>query len=263
MGVLIITNADDFGMDAETVEATIECLECNALTSATIMPNMPATSMAADYAKNHPEKSFGVHLTWVTDTVEAPISDPTNLPTLTTPAGRFLDSRTMRLRALQRRVSVAEIERETAAQIQRLLDLGVRISHVDSHGHLHKFAPFLQALQRVLPRFGITKVRTAQNVYLTNNYKSPTFWFGKWWRKRIMNRFVTTDDLFMPRSRFSDVSWPKQLVERVTSSKTIEVCVHPGRSEPWRDAERRAIQDFAVAARAAGHRFINWHELGA
>lgn len=257
----IITNADDFGMDCETVEATIECLECGALSSATIMPLMPATALAVDYAKKHPEKSFGVHLTWVTDTLEAPVSDPSTLPTLTTPEGRFLDSRTMRIRALQRRVSVEEIERETAAQIQRLIDLGVRISHVDSHGHLHKFAPFLHALQRVLPRFGITKVRTAQTVYLANNFTSPTFWFGKLWRRKIMKRFVTTEHLFMPRSRSSDVSWPKELVARLPSSTTMEVCVHPGRSQTWRDAERQAIKDFVVAALAAGHRLVTWNDL--
>jgi len=41
------------------------------------------------------------------------------------------------------------------AQLGRIRDLGVAISHVDSHGHLHKFKPFCAALKEVLPRHGI------------------------------------------------------------------------------------------------------------
>ena len=61
----IVVNADDFGASAETVEATIECLEEGALTSATIMPTMPAVDDALAYARDRPDRSFGVHLTFV------------------------------------------------------------------------------------------------------------------------------------------------------------------------------------------------------
>lgn len=259
--VRIITNADDFGMDEDTVRATVECLDAGALTSATIMPNMPATSLAVAYARAHPEKSFGAHLTYVTDTVESTVSDPAALPSLAVPDGRFHDSRTARLRALRNRIAVDEIVRETTAQLQRLVDSGVRVSHVDSHGHLHKFGPFRRALERVLPRFGITKVRNVQNVYLSKPLRSPTYWCGFWWRRKIMGRFTTTQDFFMPPSGKPDASWPEPLLARIGRSTTIEVGVHPGHREPWRDAERRAIQAFAAAARHAGHQLIGWSDL--
>lgn len=259
--MLIITNADDFGMDEETVRATIECLDRGALTSATIMPHMPATNLAVEYAKAHPEMSFGAHLTYVADTIESPVCPPATLPTLTTSDGRFRDSRTIRVRALREAIPPAEIERETTAQLQRLLDLGVRLSHVDSHGHLHKFGPFRRALANVLPRFGITKVRTVQNVYIRKPLTSPTYWLGRIWRRKIMRAFTTTEDFFMPRSGSSDTSWPAELAARRATAATMEVGVHPGYTEPWRDAERRAIQEFASAARDAGHRLIGWREL--
>jgi predicted glycoside hydrolase/deacetylase ChbG (UPF0249 family) len=259
--VRIITNADDFGMDEDTARATIECLDAGALTGATIMPNMPATALAAEYAKAHPEKSFGVHLTYVTDTVEAPLCDPTTLPTLAGPNGKFLESQRTRVLAMRNRIAVEEIERETAAQLQRLVDLGVRLSHVDSHGHLHKFRPFRQALANVLPKFGITKVRNVQNVYLKKPLKSPTFWLGRWWRAKIMRQFTTTQDFFMPQSETLDTTWTTHLLQRPSNAATMEVGVHPGYAEPWRDAERRAIHEFATAARAAGHELIGWGDL--
>ena len=257
----IITNADDFGMDADTVQATIECLEAGDLTSATIMPHMPATDQAAAYAAAHPDKSFGVHLTYITDTVEAPLCAAATLPTLATPEGEFFPSQTVRWRALRGRLSVDDIERETAAQIQRLIDLGVRPAHVDSHGHLHKFKPFRLALRNVLPRFGITKIRNVQNVYLRKPLKSPTYWLGPLWRRKIMKWFTTTDNFFMPMSEQTDVTWPSELAARLRSMATLEVGVHPGHAQPWRDAERRAIHDFAQAAKAQGHQLIGWKDL--
>jgi predicted glycoside hydrolase/deacetylase ChbG (UPF0249 family) len=257
----IITNADDFGMDADTVQATIECLEAGALTGATIMPSMPATAQAVQYAAAHPEKSFGVHLTYITDTVEAPLCAAATLPTLATPEGKFFPSQRVRWRALRGQLSVDDIERETAAQIQRLIDLGVRPSHVDSHGHLHKFKPFRLAPQKVLPRFGIHKIRNVQNVYLRKPLKSPTYWLGPLWRRKIMKLFTTTDNFFMPISEQMDMTWPAALLARVRSTLSLEVGVHPGHAEAWRGCERRAICDFAQAARAAGHQLVGWKDL--
>jgi predicted glycoside hydrolase/deacetylase ChbG (UPF0249 family) len=59
----LIVNADDFGQSDETVEATIECFESGALTSASVMPGMPATERAVEFARTRPELGFGVHLT--------------------------------------------------------------------------------------------------------------------------------------------------------------------------------------------------------
>lgn len=262
----IITNADDFGMDDDTVRATIECLDAGSLTGATIMPAMPGTAAAVEYARAHSEKSFGVHLTYVTDTVEAPLCDPKTLPTLAGPDGRFRPSQVMRVRAMRGRVSVDEIERETAAQIRRLLDAGVRVTHVDSHGHLHKFKPFRTALARVLPALGISKVRNVQNLYLSKPLRSPTYWLGPWWRRRIMRQFRTTEDFFMPVSETGNTAWPGRLVERLRSrvasdAAVLEVGVHPGYGEAWRDAERRSIHEFAKLAREGGHRLIGWGDL--
>ena len=73
--MLVVVNADDFGSSSDTVRATIECFEAGALTSATIMPGMPATDEALAYARSRPDLSFGVHLTLTGDGEERPAVD--------------------------------------------------------------------------------------------------------------------------------------------------------------------------------------------
>jgi predicted glycoside hydrolase/deacetylase ChbG (UPF0249 family) len=147
--VKIIVNADDFGWDDETVDATIACFEAGALTSATIMATMPAAERAAEYAKRNPRFSFGVHLTYVGDGIEPALTPGPELPTLARADGIFLPSQKTRLRALFRQVDAKQVERETIAQLDKIKSLGVPISHVDSHGHMHKFHAFRTTLAKV------------------------------------------------------------------------------------------------------------------
>lgn len=258
----IITNADDFGMNDEVTEATIECFENGSLTSATIMPRMPATEKALAYALKRPDLSFGVHLTFVCDTVEAPVSDAAGLPTLAGPEGRFLPSNRVRIMALRNRIPVDEIAREAEAQIRLIQSRGVRISHVDSHGHLHKFRPFRAALARILPGLGITRVRSSQDIYLKKPWKSFNYWYGPVWRSKLRRMFRTTDHFYMPSSAW-DENWSAPLLHLIgrLPGKTMEVGVHPGRTERWRDLERTGLHEFTVAARQAGHSVIGWKDL--
>jgi YdjC-like protein len=256
--MLVILNADDFGSSADTVRATIECFEHGALTSATIMPGMPATQDALEFARGRPELSFGVHLTLTGDGQERPLAGAEAVPGLTQADGSLLPTRKVRLRALARRLPQAQVERELAAQIELVRGAGVAITHVDSHRHLHKLPAIGEALARVLPRFGIRRVRNVQNVYLRRPLTSPTYWLGPLWRRQLMGRFRTTSHFYMPTST-SDTSWDGRLLERSASlSGSLEVGVHPGFEEPWRNAERLSLLAFARRSRERGDRLAGW-----
>ena len=255
----IVVNADDFGYSPDTVRATIECFERGHLTSASIMPGMPATAEAVTFAIAHPEHSFGVHLTLAGKGEERPVSDPARLPHLVDDGGRFAATNLVRLRAVLRRIPAAEIEREIEAQVTAIRDAGVDVSHVDSHRHLHKYEVFRTALERVLPRLGIERVRNVQDVYLRRPMLSPTVWFGRVWRRRLMRSFVTTDHFYMPTSA-GDSTW-EGVWSRIPPAASLEVGVHPGFDQDWRSAERVGVAAFCESARAAGHELVAWHEI--
>ena len=264
----IVINADDFGQSDETFEATAECFKAGALTSATIMPNMPATDRAIEFALANPRFGFGVHLTYVREhdhSAERPILAADQLATLCSSDGYFLQSNITRKLALRGGLSVEQIVSETRAQIRKLQAAGIPITHVDSHGHLHKFKPFRQALARVLPELGISRVRTVQTLYLQKPLKSPNFWLGWLWRRQLKALFPkTTDELFLPTSAGDAGNWAEALLDRLASmpsARSIEVGVHPGTAEPWRISERLGTIELARKATSRGHKLVSFAEI--
>ena len=256
----VIVNADDFGYDDDTVAATVECFSRRLITSATIMPGMPATEAAVAFARNHPEISFGVHLTYTTQTVERPVCEPSEIRSLTRSDGAFLSPNSMRTASLFGHVRVDDVILETTAQLGLIRDHNVRISHVDSHGHLHKFPQFREALRSVLPKFGIRRVRSVQTLYLDFPWRRPTYWLGLRWREKLRREFTTTDSMFMPVGGVND-DWQTKLVALAPSEGALEVGIHPGRSEPWRSQQALAAEEFASTCRESKVELISWHDI--
>jgi predicted glycoside hydrolase/deacetylase ChbG (UPF0249 family) len=150
----MVVHADDFGETVEITRGICEAIDGGAVTSTTIMANMPGTADALPrVAALSSRASFGVHLNLCEG---RPL---TSGRTLVDAQGRFHRKRALFLRAVTGTLSLAEVEAEVSAQIALVHDAGVRISHVDGHKHLHQLPVVSAAVARVLPRFGIERVR--------------------------------------------------------------------------------------------------------
>ena len=256
----VIINADDFGFDSDTVRATIESFEGGVLTSASIMANMPATEEAIRFARVHPEFSFGVHLTYARTTNESPIEDISIIETLVGRDGGFMSPNQVRIAALLRKIDISDIERETSAQIARLRDCGVPLSHVDSHCHLHKFPVFAEALRRVLPKFGIRRIRSQQNLYTHTPFLRPTLWLTYGSNAKLKRNFATTDFMFMPDPS-GDIGWPEGLLRYLMGDGVLEVGIHPGRHDNWREQETANVIHFASLCKSTSCTMITWKDV--
>jgi predicted glycoside hydrolase/deacetylase ChbG (UPF0249 family) len=259
--VRLIVHADDFGASEDTARATIECFESGVVTSASIMPGMLGTDRATEFARAHPELDFGVHLTFVGDEHERPLSPASEIPALATSSGRFQPTRRLRIRALFDRLPVEQIERELVRQVDAVRQAGVEVSHIDSHRHIHKLPSFRRALERALPKLGIGRVRAVQDVYLGRPARSATYWLGPRWQRRLAASFVTTDHFYMPATGEGG-GWEQPLLEAVgqLEGATMEVGMHPG-YDGWRDGERASIGRFAQLARDGGHELVTWKDI--
>lgn len=154
----LILNADDFGLTSGVNRAIVELHRAGALTSATLMARAPATDEAIQLALAAPSLSVGCHIVFADG---EPVLPPRNLPTLVNRrTGQFhLTSGAFLRRLLTGRIRPDEIQSEAVAQIALLQTRGLRLTHIDTHKHLHIFPAVLRPVLRAARAAGIRSVR--------------------------------------------------------------------------------------------------------
>lgn len=251
----LIVNADDFGLDDETVDWTIKGFETGKISSATIMAGMPATKRAVEYAKAHPQFSFGVHLCLVD---EKPLSHPAAIPSMIDPrSGSLWKTRQFIIRNFLGFVKVDDIKREMMAQINVLRDMGLKISHLDGHGHNHRLPQSIKALLAVRDELGGNlPVRRCQDLYvgkpglLSRVINDPM-------QKRLRKACVPmTDHLLMAAGHTVDERWFSKAVVSLPDGIT-EIGIHPGMADAWRRIDCQDCLEFDFS----GIELTNFHDV--
>lgn len=131
---LLIVNADDFGMCQAVNEAVIAALPAGLLRSTTLMVPCPWARHAMRLLAEHPELPFGVHLTAISDWADyrwGPVTPREKVPSLIRADGSFYNFDQMRHFLAQ--VDLGQLEMEFRAQIEAVLDFGLRPTHLDWH----------------------------------------------------------------------------------------------------------------------------------
>lgn len=140
----LIVNADDFGFTPDVNEGIFEAHRRGILTATTLMANGAAFEDAVRRARELPSLDVGCHLVLVggTSLCTGKALPPT--------AGRLL------LALAGRQIRPYE---ELRAQIIRILETGIRPTHLDTHKHTHLAPPVLEAVARLGEEFGIAWIR--------------------------------------------------------------------------------------------------------
>lgn len=155
----LIINADDFGMTAGVNSGIVKGLKEGVLTSTTLMPNMPGTEDAFEYCRMDPELPVGLHFNI---TSGCPVSRAEEVPTLVNERENFHAIRTLIPLLNGGLVDAVDVIREFDAQMNLMLQHGIRPTHVDSHKHLHLFPDILKLLLDRMKHFGIKTMRYSE-----------------------------------------------------------------------------------------------------
>lgn len=132
----LIVTADDFGYSSDVNAAVARAHRDGILRYASLMVLRPAAAEAAELARENPGLGVGLHLELCADAPEK--------------AGLryFFDAKARR-----------GVEGEIRAQIEALLALGVKPTHVDGHINIHVHPVIFPALCRLAKEYGIPRVR--------------------------------------------------------------------------------------------------------
>jgi len=215
----VIINADDLGMTREVNDAIFALIAGGRITSSTVMANGFAWEDAALRAKAFPQCSFGAHLN---ATQFQPLAVTPGLKPLLDGSGNFSENQ-LREVNITRELQAALLI-EWKAQVMRLCEAGFRISHFDSHHHVHTIPgvfPVLKQLQRL---FNIRKVRLSRNYYLPETPVPITRHLAKAvWKFALKNYFKTkTTDGFTSLDVFL------KKADQININYCIELQAHPG-----------------------------------
>ena len=223
----LIVSADDFGIHEAINRGVIEAHEKGIVTSASIVPCGRAFDDAARLASRVPTLDIGVHLTLVE---EKPLLNDIVLNSLAPRGTLPKNYRTLFVGLLKGHIDLIEVHKELDAQIRKVKDAGLQISHIDSHQHTHFFPLLGKTFLELADRHGIRGVRAARRIVPARTKFSLLLGplargFSRTARMRGLR---TPDTLWLP-SPSGHVTVAK-LVKALPSlpEGVTEVVVHPG-----------------------------------
>jgi predicted glycoside hydrolase/deacetylase ChbG (UPF0249 family) len=152
----LIVNGDDLGMSRGITDAILIAHRHGFLTSASLMVNMPSSEYAVQRLATAPNLGVGVHLNICQG---KPLLPPRSVRSLIDSCGAFLPPTPLIRRLWRWQVVEQEVEAEFRAQIRWAIDRGVKLTHADSHRHMHIYPGAVRAFARALAAEGIHKTR--------------------------------------------------------------------------------------------------------
>lgn len=143
----IIINADDFGY-CEAVNYGIISAHNNGIVKSTsMMANMPGVENGVKLLKENRDLNCGVHMTL---SCGRPLLS--NLKTIVDKEGFFIRRITDEI---IKKMDYDEIYRELCAQIDRVKELGIDISHLDSHHHIHTLVNLKPIIEKIVNKYNL------------------------------------------------------------------------------------------------------------
>lgn len=228
---LLIVNADDYGLSEDISRGILRAHDTGAVTSVSVLAIGPAVVRAAAGLRSRPGLGVGAHLAAVGE--DPPLLGAREIPTLIDRRGALRPGwRSFMTAALAGCIDMADVRREFEAQLERLVrDLGLRLSHVDTHQHLHLYPPVARHVVELATEHQIGAVRLP-----TSAAPGPRGVVVRHWSRALAARLGSAGLAFpdgyggLDEAGSLTLSNAERLLERLARgpARTLEVNCHPG-----------------------------------
>jgi len=237
----LIVNADDLGIHPRINQGIFDAFDRGILTSATMLVTTPFFEETVREARRR-QLPVGIHLSLTLGTAIAPWE---HLPDLVDGSGNLHHSASHFMLAgppvAARHRVYEQIRREFEAQMSLVRDMGLPVTHVDSHQHVHMNPHIFEIVESLAERYGISRIRFSRESFfgfaLTTNLwanlcrNNPSkLLLVRMLARRIRPRLQSSDRFF--GLMYSGAVTPRaftRLIAHIALSRSLyEVGIHPG-----------------------------------
>ena len=233
----LIINADDFGYRASVNKAILYCYENEIINSTSLMVNKPGFEEAVEMIhSNNVIKNVGVHVNLASEAPLIDFQDKTYLKK----NGKWDIKKTGNKIGYLTSENKKAFSEEIEAQVKKAIKSDVKITHLDSHYHLHTL-PTLYPLFVEVARKNQLKLRLAQT-YNENNYLK--FLFRKYLNHQVTKAGLNYSLLFESVDYFTHHNLSGEL------TVNTEVMLHPDFDDSGKLTDHLSATDMS--------KIINW-----
>lgn len=241
----LIINADDFGIHPAVNEAVRKAATEGILTSTSLMAGGDAFDEAVEMARSMPSLGIGIHLTLVGGI--KPVLSPSEVPSLTWDNGVFChDYGKLIVRDLEGKISLSEVYAEWDAQIQKIMNTGLPVTHMDGHQHMHMWPHFYPIARDLAKKYHISCMRVPDEDVLFGMKdghiirwaaKNGLSLLSRMHRPDLKKNHIRTNDHFFGMLYGGHLS-PERFAKFILQTKPgiTEIMCHPS-------ADTRAMED--------------------
>jgi len=144
-----IVTADDFGCSNTTNRAIIQAITQKRVNSVSIMVNMPASEGALDYCQNVSNLDIGLHFNVLEKNSELQCKKVTSLK-------KFL------WEYFTNSIDMMVLEKELFFQVEKLLARNIKVTHLDSHRHIHFLPKIFGIMEKAAKKYSIPFIRCSR-----------------------------------------------------------------------------------------------------
>ena len=223
---VILLHSDDAGMCEEANIAVWNYSLKNHVQSAAVMMPCPNAEEMVEWAKKHPAADIGVHLTLTSEWKNyrwATITDPAKVPGLIDTEGKMWRD----VPEVVQNATPKEVETEIHAQIDKMLKMGYKPTHIDTHmGTLYGSPDFAKVFFETAVKYNIP----ANAIDLSNKEVAEHYRAAGYPINDEMIRYLESYPL--PKlDNFTSVPNGKSYVDKLANFMMLVKALKPGLTE--------------------------------